>query len=270
MPGAGADVFSPNENIEVIIPLPPCSILYAELKAIERALEEIRSLPAGQSEDCSFVILTDSKSSLQTLDSYKPSEYYHQCESIRKLLKEIQAQVTLQWIPSHVGIRGNDQADYLAKLAAESGPVNLASDSISSLMCKIHRTTLDVWCERWKNDSSGRLYFEIQKKPNQVRYQHLSREDQVNLSRLKMHHYPTQSYLHRFGLDEESICPLCDQEEETIHHLLFRCPSLKEQRTFDADSPWCEVIKNQKNEWTAIANLLRERKRRLHARAMTS
>ena len=71
---AGAGVFIPSVDINVIIPLLPCSILYAELTAIQRALQEIASLPSASMPDSHFVILTPSKSSLQTFCSYRPTE----------------------------------------------------------------------------------------------------------------------------------------------------------------------------------------------------
>ena len=76
---AGAGVYFQNMNQNIILPLPPSSILKAELVALERALEEIKSNdhPTGSG----YVILTDSKSSLQSLKSYRPSEYHHHCEA---------------------------------------------------------------------------------------------------------------------------------------------------------------------------------------------
>ena len=192
---AGAGIFIPSENLSVIIPLPPCSILNAELVAIERALQEIKLLPSASLPESHFVIFSDSKSSLQALNSYKPSEYYHCCQSIHNLLRSIPARVTLQWIPSHVGISGNDRADDLAKQVASSGPVNEPAETILSLLCKVKNTTQEIWCKRWQSGQHGRLYFGIQPKPNQIRYKNLSRTDQVIISRLRLQHFPTHPEL---------------------------------------------------------------------------
>jgi hypothetical protein len=42
-------------------------------------------------------------------------------------------------------------------------------------------------------------------------------------------HGKTRSYLHRFKLIEESTC-ICDKEEQTMDHLLFKCIKTREQR----------------------------------------
>ena len=265
---AGAGIFIPSEDIEVIIPLPPCSILVAEIIAIERALQEISHLPSASSSESHFVILTDSKASLQTLNSYKPTDTYHLCQSIRTLCDNIPAKITFQWIPSHVGIPGNERVDHLAKLAAESGPVNQIVESVSSLFCRVRQSTHNVWCERWKDGQTGRLYFEVQQKPNPVRYKGIPRQDQVALSRLRMQHFPTQSFLHRFNLADDPTCLLCGQAEETIHHLVFDCSSLSAQRSYAATCQWSQILKNTNNEWSSIFAIVSERRRRMHARAL--
>ena len=88
---AYAGISIPSEDIEVISPLPPCSILSAELEAIERAL---------QKEPLRHPYNTYSKSSQHTLNSS------HTTNADPSLIKEIPNVnvVTFQWIPSHVGI----------------------------------------------------------------------------------------------------------------------------------------------------------------------
>ena len=265
---AGAGVYIPSNDIEVIIPLPPCSIMYAELTAIERALQEISQLPSSQSPDEHFVIFTDSRSSLQTLASYSPTEYYHQCESVRNLIKTIPAKVTLQWIPSHVGIAGNDKADYLANAAASHHPVNKPFAALSALFCQANQSLGVVWSELWETGTTGREYFKIQQKPNTMRYKNIPRKDQVYLSRLKMNHFPTQSYLHRVNLANDPVCLLCGKAEETIQHIIYSCQELAAQRTFNIQRSWSDILKNTDNEWKSISSMLDERKKRLHARAM--
>ena len=265
---AGSGIFFPSENMDIILPLPSCSILNAELLAIQRALQQIKSLPSAMSTESHFVILTDSKSSLQSLESYKPTEYYPQCHSIWKLIREIPAKITFQWIPSHVGIPGNDRADHLAKLAAESGPVNHPTSSVSSLLGDIRKTTRALWCNRWENGLNGRSFFDVQKTPNHVRYQGLSRNNQVNLSRLRMQHFPSQNYLHRFNLVEDPRCLLCGGADESIHHIVFECSALSDQRTFSQQDSWSNILTNTNDEWSSLFKMLDERKRRLHARAM--
>ncbi|KAG1689924.1 WD repeat-containing protein 89 [Nymphon striatum] len=54
---AGAGIFIQNENIEITVPLPQCSIMEAELIAINRAIQEIKDLSSPVQQK--FVILSD-------------------------------------------------------------------------------------------------------------------------------------------------------------------------------------------------------------------
>ena len=92
----------------------------------------------------------------------------------------IPSKITIQWIPSDVVIAGNDKADSLANTTALHHPVN--KPTLSSLLRR--RGVING------NPSTGREYFEIQSKPNLMRYRNIPRKDQVNLSRLKMNHFP--------------------------------------------------------------------------------
>ena len=260
---AGAGVYFEDTGKQIIIPLPPCSILKAELLAIERALEEIKM--DKQNINRSYVILSDSKSSLQTLSSYFPSEYHHHCKTITDLIAEIPTEIILQWIPSHVGIPGKEKADSLAKAASESGPVHEQFDSAPSLHCEVTQSIKALWKKRWMRDQKGRSYFELQSTPNSVRYTTLTRADQVILTRIKLNHFPCQSYLNRFNLADSAECLQC--KEETIAHIIYACPEIADHRVFDTTKNLRDLLANTDGEWSAIIKLFRERKKRIHARS---
>ena len=42
-------------------------------------------------------------------------------------------------------------------------------------------------------------------------------------------HGKINSYLHRFGLKDNPMCP-CEEEEQTVDHLIFKCKKLSNQR----------------------------------------
>jgi hypothetical protein len=52
-------------------------------------------------------------------------------------------------------------------------------------------------------------------------------------------HGKLKSYLHRFGLTDNPMCPCEEEEEQTTDHLIFRCNKLHNQRI--------EIIKQIKN-----------------------
>lgn len=120
-----------------------CSVFRSELIAIRRGLQY-----AVQVKDHSrdIWILTDSRSSIQHLSNWSTVGDQTSLD-ILKLLESLSPDHTVhfQWIPSHVGVEGNEKADFLARSGSEEG-VNpggeLTFSEISSLAkIKINKLT---------------------------------------------------------------------------------------------------------------------------------
>ncbi len=96
-----------------------CSTLQTELVAIQMALEH-----AHHQQEPTVVLHTDSRAGLQVLQQPHPKDNVGLVTAILGSLQSITAQgrrVKLNWIPSHVGVLGNEAADAAAKRAA-GGP----------------------------------------------------------------------------------------------------------------------------------------------------
>ncbi|GBN42417.1 hypothetical protein AVEN_23131-1, partial [Araneus ventricosus] len=92
-----------------------CSVLTAELVAIYRALQKIAA-----SQQRLFCIYTDSMSALEVL-CHADKRMHPVAEDILCYMRELLAQgfkILFCWVPSHVGIVGNEQADSAAKAAS--------------------------------------------------------------------------------------------------------------------------------------------------------
>ena len=89
-----------------------------ELAAIRMALQNIYLLENSTSYQ-RYAIFTDSLSSVQNFSTNasrnRPNLYIEATEFIQKL----QSYVTLIWIPSHIGIPGNERADCLANIGTK-------------------------------------------------------------------------------------------------------------------------------------------------------
>lgn len=81
-------------------------------------------------------------------------------EEIQRLDKKT---VTIQWIPSHVGIDGNEDADDLANRACHLEEISLLKISFSDAYCFIKDLMLQDWQDRYQWDSQfkGQKHYQV-------------------------------------------------------------------------------------------------------------
>jgi len=63
-------------------------------------------------------------------------------------------------------------------------------------------------------------------------------------------HGTLRSYLYRFGLTDNPMCP-CEEEEQTADHLIFQCKKLSDPR-----NEMIRQIKNTGGNWPATNETL--------------
>ncbi|XP_056000382.1 uncharacterized protein LOC125675120 [Ostrea edulis] len=142
------------------------------------------------------VFLTDALSVLQSLTNNK-------LPLLEQALFNIQSRITvLQWIPSHCGVYGNEQADILAKQGAgqqqEKNPVCLAE--MKTIIKSLYR-----------------------KSKHQDSYHHLSRPEQTVIFRLRTGHNRLNKHLNRvMKVVPSPMCP-CGEAEQDTTHILQTC-----------------------------------------------
>ncbi|KAK7092453.1 hypothetical protein V1264_008193 [Littorina saxatilis] len=165
------------------------------------------SLVQDSADPCyQVVFLSDALSVLQALENDKlPQQLLAKALHIVRQTRR----VVLQWIPAHCGIPGNERADELAKEGAvEDQPENSVSFSEQKTIIKAL----------------------MRPRTNRDDYHTLSREQQVNLIRLRTGHNRLNAHMNRkFKLAPSPTCA-CGQEDQTAEHILQRCPLLDEER----------------------------------------
>ena len=147
--------------------------------------------------------------------------------------------VTLCWIPSHVGIAGNEAADAAAKRAAQrpcSRRFPLPAKDLYPTVAALMRNS---WQEAWEQCQANKLFV---LKPRLSSWQSSSRKcrrEEVTLCRLRTGHtHGTHGYL-VCGADRP-VCPRCGALL-SVRHVLLDCPQLEEERRRFLGAPSSEV-----------------------------
>ena len=155
--GVGAAFSIPALGIERQYSLPRVSIFVAELVAIQKALQYLRSQgPPGRP----VVILSDSLAALTAIqrESGTRTDLVGDILDLAHyLLRERDLDLSLQWVPSHVGVRGNELADRAAKSAA-LGSEAVALDlplSYSDARPRVTAAAWEVWRETLARTNQG-------------------------------------------------------------------------------------------------------------------
>jgi len=128
--------------------------------------------------------------------------------------------IALCWIPSDVGIRGNERADIAAKSALIS--------TISAMKCPptdLYQSLTNhcqrLWQVKWDGCVSNKLH-SIKPTLGYVNLSHLSRRDAVTLRRLRIGHSGF-SHLYLLNREDQPWCSFCDCPL-TVVHMLLECP----------------------------------------------
>ena len=210
----------------------------AEVCAMRNALDHLqKQYDDNPSSATSAVIFTDSLSALEAMESGDLDEDLLQItHRIERLKSTHLVELTLQWIPGHIGIHGNERADRLAKLGSQQPQPDIPA-SIQSAKQKIKQTYKKKWMNNWSNGCTARTVFTNMKttKSND-NLRKLKRKDQTAIFRLRTQHAPLNNHLNRFNPERPPHCPLCDYPYETVEHMLLRCTKLEDLRTIHLPS----------------------------------
>ena len=140
---------------------------------------------------------------------------------MKKLLQNIKHRIMLCWVPSHCDTFGNEKADRLADEGAKM-PQNNVPVTFNITRAKIK-------AEKWKpkHERAAKVFGE-RRKPKEIEKGWKEKIKRL-YGRLRSDHAKElRAYQKRVGITSEGICIYCDtDEEETIEHVLCRCPQLE-------------------------------------------
>lgn len=200
------------------------SVMSAELVAISEALTFVLS---KNFDTC--VVLSDCKSALQHIIS---CVFAHRSgvsvayDVVRKIAecRTKGINLKLQWVPSHIGLRGNDVADELARQAAINGLAYKLDPNYSELFSKFKIKIYLDWKEYFDKRSltKGIWYRTIISEPPRVPWfidYKFPRKVLKVLMRLRSGHLPFNKFAFLMRKVQSSKCELCEMEEDAVHVL---------------------------------------------------
>ena len=231
--GAGYAIYDSNKivNKKAISLGNQCNIFQAEIAAIMFAARSMMDF-----NNRNIVIFSDSQAAILALASWEfKSKLVIQCVQTLNMLGATNT-CTIEWVPGHSGIKGNEQADSQAKIGAATkfiGPLPVFPVSfvhIKSELCKIKKEKI---CKRWNRLETCRqtkLFFPV---PDITRSNHLmtlSRQNMKLIVSMITGHCDFRKHLNVMGLSDEPSCPKCGSDEDTPEHFYLTCSFYKQTR----------------------------------------
>ena len=204
------------------------TVFQAEVTAIAKSAQKL--LDQGW-ENQTITFYSDSQASLAALDKLSvKSDTVEKCLNVLNALGK-KNKVHLKWVKAHVGIHGNEVADFLAKRGSSlgDGPTDELLTPKVKQTNEINNYFLKKWSKSWKDYNQARqtkIWFPT---PNCKKSLQLLKMGRKNLSRLVQfltgHNKLKRHKNIQNGVDNPQSCRLCEEEEESSFHVIAECPA---------------------------------------------
>ena len=212
------------------------NVYAAELTAIQMAVNLFEEKINEHNDTYIFI---DNQSAIQAVESPKRQLGQYIIKEILDAIDRIHkvkptCTIHIEWVPGHMNIEGNEQADQAAKVTAMSNTNPPTIKMKSAQNRSIQSMTNTQWETEWKTgkENAKRLRAMSQYPGTATgpkRYGELQRKHVVWIARLRTGHCHLNEYLHRFTIIETPECE-CGAEKETVDHYLLNCKLYDEER----------------------------------------
>ena len=259
------DPASPVELQSIRVRGAPRTSSYEEEAAAMNAALAWISNNCGEAEK--VVICTDSLSLCQALNAMNED-----VDQLTLRIAQCKAEITIQWVPAHCGVPGNEAADQAAKdatkLDEESRAVSFASEC-----ARIRQAIQDPP----PTDPGDIRIHEIYSAYNKSRddAQVKTRADEVNLARLRARKHPSlRDYQHLLNESVDATCTRCQTGVEDLEHWLHECDAMAHRRMRVFGRPVLEnnilTLEPGRSLALARASILRKKSKSLDAASSKS
>jgi hypothetical protein len=130
----------------------------------------------------------------------------------------------MAWIPSHVGITGNERADMLAKNATEKPTLDEeVAQELKDAYNDVSKYIANLWQKKYDETNTGAQYRLLEPKiSTNIKYSNKQRDKEVAMTRLRLGKCRLNYYLQKIDCHDTGLCGTCGVPE-TIEHLLLHC-----------------------------------------------
>jgi len=204
------------------------SVTTAELIAIYDALKFAENKVHNFKKIAIFTDSLEATKQLEDLHKLLLGDIETEISNIVNNLKIVhETTATVIWIPGHVGIKGNQKADILAKEAAAEEHIDemqICKFSWNDVKLFIDNRINSLWQDMYNKSRKGLHYKQLQPLVSrQIKYSSKSRKDEIIITRLRLGKCKLNKYLHELHAHPTGKCINCGTDE-TIQHYLMECP----------------------------------------------
>ncbi|KAJ4446214.1 hypothetical protein ANN_12908 [Periplaneta americana] len=163
---------------------------------------------------------------LSIVSKHTPSSQTAEITKMLSQLISLNKRIVFQWIPSHCGILGNENADALAKKGSTTTYRPVAKSTYYSVKRFIKSTYLDFNKQNLITQSQENKCNSLHQNPQLI--PDLPRKSSVAAFRLATGHDCLAKHLHRIGIYQSPNCPLCNSNQEMDSEHLKICASVED------------------------------------------
>jgi len=173
------------------------------------------------------VIFVDSLSALQAINTsiYKiKTQIIYDIYHLTTNLAKSGINIIFEWIPSHVGLQGNELADLEAKKALDYQFCNVYTPLYKQDIKSLCKTLLkNMWQENWDNNKKGRQLYTIQKTVSMgITIPNMRRVREVTLIKLRSGYINVNKFLFSIGRTDNKNCEECNTLDD-LQHFFYNC-----------------------------------------------
>ena len=233
--GSGAIIYHGNEEFTLGECLKNATVFQSELHAIEMAAIWLLE---RNPEFCTIQFYIDSQASLRALKSiHNKSKTVAKARAALKCISTLNI-VKLTWVEAHKGTEGNELADKAANDARKSDMEAIELPlSLTTAKTIIKLEICREWQNEWENYAEARQSKYFLQGPDK-KFATMTQYSRDTISQL-IQFITGHAFLKRhdciihYGNKDntgDKECRLCNEEEETPHHIITDCPVLMNLR----------------------------------------